>query len=88
MRIDYGNGYYPDYRKVWYGAVHKECIAEIDRLKGILARVNALNDEIIEALAANNHNVIRTARALYFRKEIDDLTIEFSSASTVTPEHD
>jgi hypothetical protein len=45
VRIDYGNGYYPDYRKVWYGAVHKECIAEIDRLKGILARVNALNDE-------------------------------------------
>ena len=71
MRIDYGNGYYPDYRKVWYGAVHKECIAEIDRLKGILARVNALNDD-----------------PSYFRKEIDDLTIEFSSASTVTPEHD
>jgi hypothetical protein len=53
---------------VWYGAVHKDCIAEIERLKSILARVNALNDD-----------------PSYFRKEIDDLTIEFSSASPQVP---
>jgi hypothetical protein len=33
-----------DYSKIAYGAVHQRCIAEDRRLRDILARVNALND--------------------------------------------